>query len=665
MTSQNTAPGGHPETHPNTTDTAAGAPGAPGAGDATQVERVAVHAGSAQPEGWWRDAVIYQIYPRSFADADGDGIGDLPGITSRLEHIAGLGVDAVWLSPFYRSPQHDAGYDVADYRDVDPLFGTLADADALLARAHELGLRVIVDLVPNHTSEEHAWFQAALAAGPGSPERARFWFRDGRTDPATGEVDTEREPTNWRSVFGGTAWSRVCDRKDAPGSTWADDRQWYLHLFDSSQPDLDWDNPEVRAEFRDVLRFWLDRGVDGFRVDVAHGLAKDRSLPDWDHEVDMVSGDEGSPGASADEGDEGDGGDGADGGEERAPMYDQDGVHEIYREWRTVLEEYDHDPVLVAEAWVEPAERLVRYVRPDEMHQAFNFHFLTATWDTPALREAIEHSLRAHDSVDATTTWVLSNHDVIRHASRLGLAKTGKGPNGLRASDPQPDEAMGLRRARAATLLMLALPGSAYLYQGEELGLPEHTTLDDDLRQDPAYFRTGGAEPGRDGCRVPIPWESEAPGAGFSPTGETWLPQPPEYAALAPDVQDAQPGSTLRLYREALRLREELGLGHGAWSWVAENVVEESFLVGVNHAAEDEDSAGGSASAGARVPVYVVTNTAEGATVLPAGFRALLASGPLPEVNGVVTVPQDTTVWAVDALAHDRELAELQEGSLL
>ena len=645
------------------------------------VPLTAVHAGSTGTPGWWRDAVIYQIYPRSFADSDGDGIGDLPGITSRLAHVAGLGVDAVWLSPFYRSPQRDGGYDVADYRDVDPLFGTLDDADALLARAHELGLRVIVDLVPNHTSDAHAWFRAALAAGPGSPERARYWFRDGWTDPVTGAVDAERPPTDWRSVFGGAAWSRVCDRQDAPGSAWAEDRQWYLHLFDHTQPDLDWDNPEVRAEFRDVLRFWLDRGVDGFRVDVAHGLIKNRDLPDWAGEVEMVSGEE-----------DGESGDGAVAASTpvpaHAPMFDQDGVHEIYREWRSVLAEYSHEPVLVAEAWVEPAERLVRYVRPDEMHQAFNFHFLTATWDTPALREAVEHSLRAHDSVGATTTWVLSNHDVVRAASRLGLTKTGKGPNGLRASDPQPDDALGLRRARAAALLMLALPGSAYLYQGEELGLPEHTTLDDDLRQDPAYFRTGGAEPGRDGCRVPLPWESEAPGAGFSPSGATWLPQPAEYAALAPDVQDAQAGSTLRLYREALRLRALLGLGRGAWSWVAENVGEEAFLAGVNMAARGDvggdggadgggageagadggggaGGGGGADGGGGRVAVYVVTNTSEGAAVLPAGFRTLLASGPLPEVVGAVTVPQDTTVWAVDALTDVDALAGLLEGSLL
>ena len=214
-------------------------------------------------DAWWRDAVIYQVYPRSFADSNGDGMGDLPGITGRLPYLRDLGIDAVWLSPFYPSPQHDAGYDVADYRSVDPRFGDLGDLDKLVAEAHQLGLRFIVDLVPNHTSSEHAWFREALRAGPGSRERDRYIFRDG-----LGEHGDE-PPNSWQSVFGGSAWERVPDG------------QWYLHLFDVSQPDLDWGNPEVRAEFADVLRFWLDRGVDGFRVDVAHGLIKDAELSDW------------------------------------------------------------------------------------------------------------------------------------------------------------------------------------------------------------------------------------------------------------------------------------------------------------------------------------------------------------------------------------------------
>ncbi|MBC8090579.1 MAG: alpha-amylase, partial [Pseudonocardia sp.] len=320
---------------------------------------------------WWRSAVIYQVYPRSFADSDGDGIGDLPGVTARLPHLADLGVDALWLSPFYVSPMADAGYDVADYRDVDPIFGTLADAQRLIAEAKQLHLRVVVDLVPNHTSDDHRWFQAALAAGPGSPERARYIFRD-------------EPPNGWRSVFGGPAWTQVPDG------------QWYLHLFDSRQPDLDWTHPEVREEFHDILRFWLDQGVDGFRVDVAHGLAKADGLPEWTHEHGMLH-------------------------TGRAPMWDQDGVHEIYRGWREVLEGYDGDRMLVAEAWVDPPSRLALYVRPDEMHQAFNFQFLESDWAAAGLREAIRASMAANAEVGAPTTWVLSNHDVIRHTTRLAL----------------------------------------------------------------------------------------------------------------------------------------------------------------------------------------------------------------------------------------------------
>lgn len=594
------------------------------------------------PDRWWHDAVIYQIYPRSFADGDGDGIGDLPGITSRLDHVAHLGADAVWLSPFYRSPQADAGYDVSDYRDIDPLFGTLADAEAMIDRAHELGLRVIVDLVPNHTSDEHAWFREALEAGPGSDARDRYWFRDGRRDPETGEIDPDSPPTDWVSVFGGPAWTRVRDRADAPGSAWENDPQWYLHMFDPGQPDLDWRRADVRAEFRDVLRFWLDRGVDGFRVDVAHGLVKNPELPDWSAQTDMVSGTEHA-------------GEGAleivrdpDGGPLRAPMFDQDGVHEIYREWRAVLEEYDHEPILVAEAWVDTPERLVKYVRPDEMHQAFNFNYLVAPWQQAEQREAIDVSLRSHASVGAPPTWVLSNHDVVRAASRLGLERTGKGPNGIFAHDPQPDAELGLRRARAAAALMLALPGGAYIYQGEELGLPEHTSLPDDVREDPAFERTNREEAGRDGARVPMPWEADAPGMGFSPTGKTWLPQPQEYARFAVDVEAGDPGSTLNWFRRALELRRELGLGRGTWEWQSDDA-----LVALNTGAVDTEAPGEGGH-----QVLVMTAIDEPLDV-PAGYEVLLASAPLEGVrdqdnhdqdpatdaNGPRVLPRDTTVW--------------------
>ncbi len=484
-------------------------------------------------DDWRRTAVVYQIYPRSFADSNGDGVGDLPGITGRLAALAELGVDAIWLSPFYKSPQADAGYDVADYRDVDPVFGTLADFDAMLERAHALGLKVIVDLVPNHSSDEHAWFRQALAAAPGSPERDLYVFRDGRGEHG------ELPPNNWPSSFGGPAWTRTTNPDGSPG-------QWYLHLFDTKQPDWNWENPRVRAEFLDVLRFWLDRGVDGFRVDVAHSLIKAPGLPDMAPAQDVED---------------------SEGYFHIGPMWDQDRVHEVYRDWRALLDTYSPDRILCAEAWVPSLSRLARYVRPDEMHQAFNFGYLESEWDAANLRSVIDRSMAANSEVGAPTTWVLSNHDVVRHVSRLGLP-AGPRPNGIRADDPQPDHSLGLRRARAATLLMLALPGSAYLYQGEELGLPDHTALDDGLRQDPTWWRSGYTEAGRDGCRVPLPWEAESPGLGFGPGGSTWLPQPPEYAELARDRQVDVDGSTLEMYRTALVFRRAFALSVGSLTWV-------------------------------------------------------------------------------------------------
>jgi alpha-glucosidase len=486
---------------------------------------------------WWRTAVIYQVYPRSWADSDGDGVGDLPGIVERLPYLRDLGVDALWLSPFYVSPMNDAGYDVADYRDIDPLFGTLADADRLIASAHDLGLKIITDLVPNHSSSEHPWFQAALAAGPGSPERDRYIFRDGLGP------DGSQPPSDWLSVFGGPGWSRVTEQDGSLG-------QWYLHLFDVTQPDFDWRHPEVVESFHGHLRFWLDRGVDGFRVDVAHALFKDLSFPSWPYGGEMLVPDHLHDSAG--------------------PMWDRDEVHEVYRGWRDVLESYavpgepDADRILCAEAWVSPAERLARYVRPDEMHQAFNFDFLEAGWDPATLPQVIADSYAHNDAVGAPTTWVLSNHDVVRHASRFGLPDPTHRPNGIGPDDVQPDAELGLARARAATVLMLGLPGSAYLYQGEELGLPEHTELPGEVRQDPTYHRTGHAELGRDGCRIPMPWTADGPSFGFGPSEKTWLPQPEVYGELAVDRQDGVAGSTLELYRTLLRLRRERHLGAGS-----------------------------------------------------------------------------------------------------
>jgi alpha-glucosidase len=570
---------------------------------------------------WWRHAVIYQIYPRSWADVDGDGVGDLQGITTRLPYLHDLGVDAVWLSPFYTSPQVDAGYDVTDYRDVDPLFGTLADADTLLATAHDLGIRVIVDLVPNHSSDQHAWFQAALEAGRGSPERERYVFRDGRGHAG------DLPPNNWKSVFGGSTWTRVRsdrgdDRSPSRSSNRSPDGQWYLHLFDAKQPDFNWDNPEVRAEFEDVLRFWLDRGVDGFRVDVAHGLVKEAGLPDWDEPLHLLDDADGVPEEHRGR---------------RPPMWDQDGVHEIYRAWRRILSSYnpidaagysgDKDRILCAEAWVEPQERVVRYVRADEMHQAFNFDFLKAQWQADDLRDVITTSLAAADSVGAPTTWVLSNHDVVRHASRLGLPVGTQRPNGIGVGDPQPDTVLGLRRARAATALMLALPGSAYLYQGEELGLPDSTDLPDEVRQDPTWSRSGHTERGRDGARVPMPWEGDQPAYGFGPSGRTWLPQPACYAALAVDRQLGSPGSTLELYRALLAARRQRGLGAGSLSWLEGYPGDVVAFANVSASSER---------------VLVIANLGPKAVAVPRGAQSLLSSGPLTPEG---LVPADTTVW--------------------
>ncbi|AMM21874.1 alpha-amylase [Frondihabitans sp. PAMC 28766] len=485
---------------------------------------------------WWRTAVIYQVYPRSFADADGDGIGDLPGIASRLGALADLGVDAVWLSPFSKSPQKDAGYDVSDYCDVDPLFGTLDDFDALRREATDLGLRLIVDLVPNHTSTVHPWFQAALEAGPGSVERGHYMFRDGRGD------DGELPPNNWPSVFGGDAWTRVTEADGTPG-------QWYLHLFDSSQPDLNWDDEWVRAQFLDILRFWLDRGVDGFRIDVAHGLIKKEGLPDY------------TPPAHA----------GSMGGglAEAPPFWAQDGVHEIYRAWHEVLASYPGDRILVAEAWVDPLSKLADWVRPDEMQQAFNFSYLESGWSATSIKRIVDASVEVFSSVGAPSTWVLSNHDVVRHASRLALTAENPQGAGIGPKSPGlPDRLVGLARARAATAVMMALPGSAYLYQGEELGLPEVIDLPDESRQDPTWFRTDGERYGRDGCRVPIPWEAASPAYGFNTTGESWLPQPSSWVTYARDAQVGVPGSTLELYRLALQTRAEFSLGSGAVEWL-------------------------------------------------------------------------------------------------
>jgi alpha-glucosidase len=495
---------------------------------------------------WWRDAVIYQVYVRSFADSDGDGVGDLPGVRSRLPYLAELGVDAVWLTPFYASPMADGGYDVADYRAVDPLFGTLDDARGLVADAHELGLRVIVDIVPNHTSDRHEWFQAGL--------KDRYIFRPGRGDGP---------PNDWESIFGGPAWTRTPDG------------DWYLHLFAPEQPDLDWDNPVVRDEFLDILRFWLDLGVDGFRVDVAHGMVKAEGLPDV---------------GRADQS--------ALLGSEPLPYFDQDGVHEIYRDWRKILDSYDGDRMAVAEAWAPTPARTAMYLRPDELHQAFNFHFLQTDWAAAPMRAVIDASL----ATGASPTWVLSNHDVVRHVTRYGGGETGR------------------RRARAAALLMFALPGSAYVYQGEELGLPEVQDLPDEVLQDPMWERSGHTERGRDGCRVPIPWTATGPSLGFGP-GKPWLPQPESWAKLAAAEQETSPESMLTLYRTALRLRRRLTFGAFDWLPSSEGVLH--FRRGGFHC---------------------LANMGEEVVRLPDPGPVLVASS-YYGLDGQVMLPPDTVVW--------------------
>jgi alpha-glucosidase len=522
-------------------------------------------------DDWWRDAVIYQVYPRSFADGDGDGTGDLAGVRGRLSYLAQLGVDALWFTPWYLSPLIDGGYDVADYRTIDPAFGTLGEAEKLIAEARELGIRTIVDIVPNHVSDQHPWFRAALAAGPGSPERQLFHFRPGRGEKG------ELPPNNWPSQFSGTTWTRVPDG------------EWYLHLFTPEQPDLNWDHPAVREEHEDILRFWFERGVAGVRIDSAALLVKDPRLPDYE---------EGAPGP---------------------PFVDQDALHDVYRSWRAVADEYGG--VFVGEVWLPDAERFARYLRPDELHTAFNFNFLTCPWDAERLRHSIDDTLAEHAPVGAPATWVLCNHDVTRTVTRYGREDTGFDFAAKRFGTPT-DLALGTRRARAAALLSLALPGSVYLYQGEELGLPE-ADIPLDRIQDPMHFRSGGTDPGRDGCRVPLPWEADAPSYGFGTEGEPWLPQPEDWDRYAADRQSDDPESMLSLYREALRLRRtEPGFGDGPMRWLE---TERDVL-----------------AFGRTDGLVCVVNLSDAPAVLPPHERLLLASGPL-DTDG--RLPADTAVW--------------------
>jgi alpha-glucosidase len=547
---------------------------------------------------WWRSAVIYQVYIRSFADGNGDGLGDIDGLRSRLSYLADLGVDAVWINPWYPSPQADAGYDVSDYRDIEPRFGTLADAEALIEEAHRAGIRVVLDIVPNHSSDQHPWFREAVAAGPGSPARQRYLFRPGRGE------DGAQPPNDWQSVFGGPAWTRIPEPDGRPG-------EWYLHLFAPEQPDLDWTHPEVRADFEKTLRFWFDRGVDGFRIDVAHSLIKEEGLPDLDGRAPTPDA-EPHPDAVDDA--------------RPHPHWDREEVHDIYREWRTVADSYPDPRIFVAEAWVDTPERLARYVRADELHTAFNFDFVRAPWKAAALRSTIDSTLAEHEAVGAPPTWVLSNHDVARHVSRFGREQPdGAAFNADALRDRPLDLALGIRRARAAALLMLALPGGAYVYQGEELGLPEVEDLPEEALQDPTWERSGHTQRGRDGCRVPLPWSGTEPPYGFSPDGAAapWLPQPPLWRQHTAELLQERPDSILALYREALRLRHELpALGDGTLRWLP---------------------APDGALAFARDPGFAcIVNVSADGVRLPEGAEVLLASEPL---TGAGAVGPDTAVW--------------------
>ncbi|WP_405941541.1 glycoside hydrolase family 13 protein [Streptomyces sp. NBC_00207] len=585
--------------------------------ESTAVQLASSSSNATASGGWWRDAVIYQVYVRSFADSDGDGVGDLRGVRSRLPHLARLGVDAVWLTPFYVSPQADGGYDVADYRAVDPLFGDLSDADELVRAAHALGLRVIVDVVPNHTSAQHPWFRAALAGDPAA--RARYLFRPGRG------ADGSEPPNDWESIFGGPAWTRVAAPAGEGGTSRPEaGGEWYLHLFAPEQPDLDWGHPEVAAEFASVLRFWLDLGVDGFRVDVAHGMVKAPGLPDIGRgaQATLI-------------------------GTEPLPFFDQDGVHEIHRGWRRLLDSYEGDRIGVAEAWAPTSERLALYVRPDELHQAFNFRFLNCPWDPAAMRTVIDESLAATTSVGAPTTWVLSNHDVVRHVTRYGGG------------------ARGLARARAAALLMLALPGSAYLYQGEELGLPEVLDLPDESRRDPAFRRgrrhqlpeapaepaaelqpagpqagpeADGQEGLRDGCRVPIPWCGSEPPYGFGPTG-SWLPQPAGWGGLTVAAQTGDPHSTLELYRAALELRRAMP-GLGAPEAGTGPAAEAPYRSGMRWLPAPEG-----VLLFTRPGFACTLNGRPDPVELPAPGRPVLSSAPVETDGRTVRLPPDSCTW--------------------
>ena len=536
------------------------------------------------PANWWRDAVVYQIYPRSFADGNGDGIGDLKGILSRVDYLASLGIDAVWLSPFFPSQLADGGYDVDDYQAIDERIGTLEEFDELVSKLHQNQIRVFVDIVPNHSSNRHAWFEEALEAAPGSPARDRYIFRDGKGP------DGSQPPSKLASHFGPEGWTQVPDG------------QWYMHLFTKEQPDFNWDNEEVHQYFLDTLRFWSDRGVDGFRIDVAHALKKNlEPLPDRDSYSLSVMKDDGTD-----------------------PIFDRDEVHEVYAAWREVFNEYDPPRVAVAEAWVHPNRR-PPYASANGLGQAFNFDLLASKWDADSFRKIITDNLEMSAKTGSSSTWVMSNHDVIRHATRLAIPGYGESADGFgdehrwyveNRLNPNLDLDLGLARAKAATLLILALPGSTYIYQGEELGLHEVLDIPRESMQDPQWFRGEGKLKSRDGCRVPLPWTSAGRSYGFG-KGGAHLPQPSWFAQVNVESQEAE-DSTLNLYREAIALRKA-SFSTDSLKWL---------------------NFGPNATAFERDGMVCVTNFGKEGLELPSG-KVLLSSGAISGGK----LPGNATAW--------------------
>ncbi|MDG2307070.1 MAG: alpha-amylase family glycosyl hydrolase [Candidatus Binatia bacterium] len=425
---------------------------------------------------WWKRAVVYQIYPRSFADSNGDGVGELEGIRQHLDHIAGLGADALWLSPIFRSPMRDFGYDVSDYCDIDPVFGTLADLDALVESAHARNLRVILDWVPSHTSSDHPWFLDSRSSRDAA-KRSWYVWRDPKPDGSP--------PNNWTSAFsdGGPAWTL----DEASG-------QYWLHSFLAEQPDLNWENPDVVAAMHDTLRFWLDRGVDGFRADVVHNIGKDPALLDVADRVAKIP---------------------------HCALNDDPRTIEHLRGIRRLLDSYPGERMIVGEVFLMDTQKIAPYYADGAgLHLSFNFPPMFLKWKAEKWRDCLEEVAAAFDPVGAWPTWVLSNHDWPRHRTRLG-------------SEP---------RSRAAALLLLTLRGTPFLYMGEELGL-EDAVVPADRVVDPG---------GRDGCRAPLPW-TRAAGHGWP--DPAWLPLPPDADLRNVEAESESPDSMLQLYRRLLTAR--------------------------------------------------------------------------------------------------------------